>query len=942
MANSKNSTSKNQQENPTLKDVAAAKQSVAEIAEAMLKITGLTPIEENVVRKLNELADKMCVPTWMGRGKGNESKDMSDSKKYLDFLICKCDAAIKDVNPQDQPFFNLSNLADEYLLALDNLYKAVEYEKGKQRREANANNISNGTFRDLKDYDYDGVICHSHPTRTLKKFKVPVGFNNDDVKIDIGSRQENGLYTIILDNEEYKDVSFEDLLASPFINRLFQQFVTAPNMYLFDPVDLLFSLLQGAALGYRDDRPLAIKIVTDYCLGDSSARNLRDWLTKDHFTKFYRVFASVVTQVIYSENKHNAQHNSNDALTRDYYKLAEKIGVDDFVCHDGITTVVNNSVGLTHECKGNGSYQKNNKSEGNRKYNSKGRNSHTKIHCAFSLLAMLAICCTITEGCAGEAMNVDSKALTNVGKICLIMDRGYRSILHLMLADYYGHYFLAREHTNCAYVIVKVYDHKGKEIPHLTNLLNDKSVTSPAAKKAIAEYGVLDFSVVAYRYVGVNTIPEEVDHMVDKATRKDQNQRRAIMGLKRLVAVSKSWKHRNDHELIRECLSHPDFDVYEEDEEIDVAPYLKHRKQSKNNTENDQVPIDEGSLASDEIMYLITNLPRDKANALDIRKLYLLRWTIELFAKIEKQNYSLQRNNSRNANSTINLQTSSLILGAINSYLAIKAGCFINKSDSVYDITHFLNHLVAANLGVTRQFTELFSLFGVFKKLRNDESPKKAYNPCAFMPKSKLRQALEESDGQVDRAFFRAEDYRALQKSNHEGLCILDFSHKAIRELLFNAVEGNEACIDLLDKFDKAMNQLGYPSVNTKGVIEEVRSLCEAHNIPIAMALIKPKTPAQISFLSAASSPYMGQLLQDLRKQNSTYSKETNAKIGNLFENAAKRITKTSIATHISLRAFENMKDMRLILMSILGMPINMPNKGPDPDITTESPDLAA
>ena len=40
------------------------------------------------------------------------------------------------------------------------------------------------------------------------------------------------------------------------------------------------------------------------------------------------------------------------------------------------------------------------------------------------------------------------------------------------------------------------------------------------------------------------------------------------------------------------------------------------------------------------------------------------------------------------------------------------------------------------------------------------------------MPKSKLRQALEESDGQVDRAFFRAEDYRALQKSNHEGLCI--------------------------------------------------------------------------------------------------------------------------------------------------------------------------
>ena len=139
MSNSKDVSPKNQQENPTVKDVAAAKQSLAEIAAAMLKSTGLSPAETKLVLKLNELANKMCVPTWMGRGKGNESKDMSDSKKYLDLLIIERDGAIKDVNPQDLPFFNLSNLADEYLLALDNLSKAVVYEKGKQRREANAN-----------------------------------------------------------------------------------------------------------------------------------------------------------------------------------------------------------------------------------------------------------------------------------------------------------------------------------------------------------------------------------------------------------------------------------------------------------------------------------------------------------------------------------------------------------------------------------------------------------------------------------------------------------------------------------------------------------------------------------------------------------------------------------------------------------------------------------
>ena len=58
--------------------------------------------------------------------------------------------------------------------------------------------------------------------------------------------------------------------------------------------------------------------------------------------------------------------------------LGDKFGVDDFILHDGITNVVNNETGLYYDCKGNGSYQTANKSQGNKRYNSSGRNSHTK------------------------------------------------------------------------------------------------------------------------------------------------------------------------------------------------------------------------------------------------------------------------------------------------------------------------------------------------------------------------------------------------------------------------------------------------------------------------------------------------------------------------------------------------------------------------------------
>ena len=70
--------------------------------------------------------------------------------------------------------------------------------------------------------------------------------------------------------------------------------------------------------------------------------------------------------------------------------------------------------------------------------------------------------------------------------------------MHLMLAQFYGHYFIARELTTCNYIIMKVRGNShGNEIPELTEQLQFKSVKSPEAQKAIEEHGILDFTVFA-------------------------------------------------------------------------------------------------------------------------------------------------------------------------------------------------------------------------------------------------------------------------------------------------------------------------------------------------------------------------------------------------------------------------------------------------------------
>ena len=93
-------------------------------------------------------------------------------------------------------------------------------------------NISSCTFREQQDFNFGGMVGHSHPNETLKNFNVQVGFNNDEVVIDKDSRKEGGLYNFTIGGKLYENICLELVLTGTFIRQLFNQFVTSCNVLL--------------------------------------------------------------------------------------------------------------------------------------------------------------------------------------------------------------------------------------------------------------------------------------------------------------------------------------------------------------------------------------------------------------------------------------------------------------------------------------------------------------------------------------------------------------------------------------------------------------------------------------------------------------------------------------------------------------------------------------
>ena len=339
MNNSNNVTPKKQesQENQenSVKSVQEAKSDVLKIAKQMTEITDLEPGKQITVQELYDLAQKISDPKWKGRGNLSNTRDMEEAKRLLKILAEGVPLTSDGDSQAEYP--PIIVLAIELAAALGELQDVIEAEKARMKKEAAEKNISSGTFRDMQDFNFDGMVGHSHPNETLKNFNVQVGFNNDEVVIDKDSRKEGGFYNFTIGGKLYENICLELVLTGTFIRQLFNQFVTSCNVHAFDPVLLVFALLKSASQGFRDDRPYAVKSITELCINNSSARNLRDWLTKDSFHRFFKNYASVIIQLVYFESKYLIREESNDFFATETFKmLGDKFGVDDFILHDGI------------------------------------------------------------------------------------------------------------------------------------------------------------------------------------------------------------------------------------------------------------------------------------------------------------------------------------------------------------------------------------------------------------------------------------------------------------------------------------------------------------------------------------------------------------------------------------------------------------------------------
>ena len=862
-------------------------------------------VAQNINDNINIIKDTK----WRCSG-GTQTKFLN---RILDNLELVCPSNNDDGTHDKSISKELVVISDniKHLLAcLRGAFKALKHQDSPKHHKPSKENL---------EINLNGIIGHTRPLdyEDRKKIEVPIGLNNPHVKVDSSSRNKDGGYTVKVGDKTYTDVGTHNILSPNLINDIFSQHVTACNIHRFNPVDLVHAMFSSVLSGFRDDRPLTIKSITDRCDTKTKARNLREWLSKSQFTDFFVAYGSLVIQISYFENRHQVR-KSNDAYTKQLAELLDKVGLDDLIAQDGVLVSVSSQADLTHDFNGNGSKLNGNKSEGDCKYNSSGHNSHSKHNLALSILTRAILYSVIREGTCSEPANVDAKAIASLGRTAVIMDRAYRSILNLMRLKFHGVHFIAREQTTCSFKIYQVFDKDGNPMNHL-NLIG-KSVTSPEVQDAVKEHGVLDVIVDAVRYVYINTITEDIDHLIDPPTKEVQSQRRACMGATRMVLVHRGWKSHDDCELIRDCLEAKELDTSSNDlpsldtEEVIIEESLRNNSEI---LKESAIAEQEVSYAvPNDIMYLTTSFSKEQVSPLNIRKLYLLRWIIEIFAKVDKQNFSLERCNAREPLSIINCQIASLTVAALNSYLINKAGAKITPEEAAGNIEHMLTHHVAANLNITRRFYDFHSMFSALRMLKNGISPGKPYNITALYSEADIAELPKDQVGL--KLYLYKENFVPLQQSTDPDLAILELSDEKLTQVLNGALIGQESSMQMLKAFDQAMHRLHYDKINSAQVIQEIVDKCNKYKLNITLALQKPKTPTQISMLSASNLGYMGNLLDNLRSIDYSNDSHFKSEVSRLYDEAANTIVEKGCATHITLSAYEKFKDYRLLLSSML------------------------
>ena len=198
MCNSKDVSPKNQENQESqetfVRSVQEVKSDVLKIAKNMAETHDLEPGKQITVQELYDLAQKISAPTWTGRGNVCQAHHMGEAKRLLK-ILAEGVPLTKDPQSEYPPIITL---AVALSAALGELQGAIQVEKARMRKEAAENNISSCTFREQQDFNFGGMVGHSHPNETLKNFNVQVGFNNDEVVIDKGTsiNQKRDIYRL--------------------------------------------------------------------------------------------------------------------------------------------------------------------------------------------------------------------------------------------------------------------------------------------------------------------------------------------------------------------------------------------------------------------------------------------------------------------------------------------------------------------------------------------------------------------------------------------------------------------------------------------------------------------------------------------------------------------------------------------------------------------------
>ena len=737
--------------------------------------------------------------------------------------------------------------------ALEVLADAAE-ELGKESLSASSR-ASDATIDIHDQLDIDNA--HNE----LLELSCCTGFSDSKLKVrHIGFFTEMPLYRFsYLPTGEEKERSIELKLDEHFLVSLAawicQEKGIVKRYVKFCPIAAIEAFIRASEDDCSADYKVSLKHVhnkykaiykenstTDECLDSGSKKFIKyaQFVKRVNDKPFMEVTAILATYLQKCFSLEQARlirvKGHGDQMLQIHAAFLSGTGIQDIVSADGLNLAVNPSIQAKIDISGTGRKQKKHAADGNKLANSTSHNYGMKsvISMAFGSGAILGS--STGKGTSIEFRQVDPQSLMGPYVNTLsIFDRGYYATHFMAKLLDYKQLFIVRVRDSCKYMVNRITDIDGNEIPVPPKTINPENkklsaglkkgnkmpkpgASDPAITKLLEQHGYLNLYLDAETYIPVEDITEDFDIYFDKPI-KDGKQRRCRIQNLRLCAKYDKYRSHNS---------------------------------SRDGTTEDM---------NESYLYVVTNAKESMFACDVVCMLYSLRWKVEHGVKCLRQGSKVCKAHSRSAYTNQTLLNFAFIRYAMKSFVFTRAETSLpdKKLDEV-TVAHISEHAKAADLGIVRA-REIVTR-GI-KHVRNKRLERPHYKTCeptAFIEDIKFTKGSTVKERVSN--LLNDTQIQALRDSSDEVFKLLDLSAKEIDRIALDCFMFGTLSPELskIMALDQAFRKIGRNTQFTQNILETHKEAIK-HGIDPALAFAAPGYAVGLSMMSVHRDPLINRSL---------------------------------------------------------------------------------